>query len=147
MSESEMMEHVLGVALVQQFSLKAGLKKFGPRGEKAVTKELTQLHDMVTYIPMDPREMTKEQRMDALASLIFLTEKRNGTIKARACADGSKQRKQPNYRKEDAASPTVFNESVFITSAVEAHEGRDVATIDIPGPFYTHLTTKRPSCY
>ena len=38
MSESEVMENVLGVALVQQFSLKAGLKKFGPRGEKAVTK-------------------------------------------------------------------------------------------------------------
>jgi hypothetical protein len=28
--------------------MKAGLKKLGVRGEKAVTKELRQLHDMVT---------------------------------------------------------------------------------------------------
>jgi hypothetical protein len=32
-----------------------------------------------------------------------------------------------------AASPTVMNDSVLITSAIDAHEGRRVITCDIPG--------------
>ena len=31
-------------------------------------------------------------------------------------------------------------ESIFLTSAIEAHEGREVATIDIPGA-YLHTDT------
>ena len=38
--------------MIQKFSLKKGLNKFGTRGEKAVTKDLTQLHDMQTYFPL-----------------------------------------------------------------------------------------------
>jgi hypothetical protein len=42
--------------------------------------------------------------------------------------------------KENAASPTVINDSVMITSAVDAHEGRCVVTCDIPQAFlYTDL--------
>jgi hypothetical protein len=37
-------EWAIGMALIQ-YSIKAGLKKFGVRGEAAVTKELKQLHD------------------------------------------------------------------------------------------------------
>ena len=38
------------------------------------------------------------------------------------------------------ASPTVATEPVFITKSVDAHEGRDVATFDIPGA-YIHIET------
>ena len=38
--------HVLGVIMVQNYSIKKGLKHFGVRGEQAVTKELQQHHDM-----------------------------------------------------------------------------------------------------
>ena len=62
---------------------------------------------------------------------MLLIEKRNGGIKVRACDDGSKQRKQENYRKEDNASPTYPNEGIMITSAIKAHEERDVSIIDI----------------
>ncbi|KAL7481435.1 LOW QUALITY PROTEIN: hypothetical protein ACHAW6_007114 [Cyclotella cf. meneghiniana] len=57
----ERKEFALGIAL-QQYSIKAGLKKFGTHGEKAVTKELRQVHDMVTFFPLDPRVMKKEDR-------------------------------------------------------------------------------------
>ena len=40
--------------MIKQFRLIAGLKRFGERGEQAATNELTQLHDMNTFIPMDP---------------------------------------------------------------------------------------------
>jgi hypothetical protein len=69
---------------------------------------------------------------------MFLKEKRSGEIKGCACTDRRKQRKTVN--KEDAASPTVATESVFITTAIEAHEGRHVTIFDIPGA-YLHTKT------
>ena len=49
--------------------------------------------------------------------------------------DGSKQRRRPGYKKEDGASPTVSTNAVIITTAIEAHERRAKATMDIPGAF------------
>ena len=56
-SKAQVAEHVIGV--VQQFSLKAGMAKFGACAAEAVTKELKQLQDMETYIPIDPNKMTR----------------------------------------------------------------------------------------
>jgi hypothetical protein len=131
--EDRIIMHVLGVILVTQYSVQKGIKLFGDRGKKSVKSELQQLHDMVTFIPVHAHELTREQRKQALASLMFMTEKRCGRIKTRACANGSKQRQW--IRKEDAASPTVMGDSVMITSAIEAHEKRKVITLDIPGAF------------
>ena len=125
--------HIVGVIMAQQYSVKKGIELFGEKGEKAVTKELTHMHDMKVYHPMDPKELTREQRKEALLSLIFLTQKRDGSVKSRACVNGSKQRGK--ISKEAAASPTVMNDSVMITSAIEAHEERNVVTLDLPGAF------------
>ena len=57
-------------------------------------------------------------------------EKRDGRIKSRFCANGSKQKRMPGYKKEDAAFPTVSSEGVMLTSAIDAHEGRKVAVSD-----------------
>ena len=78
---------------------------------------------------------TREDKRQALRSLIFLTKKRRGRVKTRMVADGSKQRKQPGYKKENFASPTCHTESIFITSVMGAKEGRKFATIDIPGAY------------
>ena len=91
------------------------------------------MHDYATYTPVHAHELTAEQRAEALASLIFITEKRCGRIKSRACVNGNPQREY--IPKETAASPTVMNDSVMITSAIDAHEGRKVVTCDIPGAF------------
>ena len=48
--------------MVQQFNLNARIAKFGNRARTAVTKELTQLHDMKTYVPISPDVMTLQQR-------------------------------------------------------------------------------------
>ena len=37
--------------------------------------------------------------------------------------------------KEDAASPTVATEAVFLTSVIDALENREVAVFDVPGAF------------
>ena len=50
------------------------LKLFGKEGKKAAMSELTQLHDMETYYPVHAHELTWQQWIDALSSLIFLDE-------------------------------------------------------------------------
>jgi len=89
--EEDREEWVLGVALAQ-YSITAGLKKFKEKGERGVTKELTQMHDMRVFTPVFKDSLNKEERSKALASLMFLKEKRDKTVKARMCADGRKQR-------------------------------------------------------
>ena len=66
-------------------------------------------------------------------SLIFLTEKRDGTIKARACANRSVQRRYIN--KEEAASPTVSVDALLTTCVIDAKQKRDIITLDIPNAF------------
>ena len=117
----------------KQYSLKAGLKQFCDRGHNAVSKELTQLHTLKWFQPKDPTTLTRDERRKALTSLMFLTQKRTGEVKARGCADGSTQRN--HVEKEEATAPTVMSDSIFIQSTIFAHEQRDVATCDIPGAF------------
>ena len=82
---------------------------------------------------------------EALESLMNLAKKRDGRIKARCAADGNKQRRMEGYVKSDATSPTVHNESVFITAAVDTHKDRDVMILDIPGAFFTRTDKKMKS--
>ena len=71
-----------------------------------------------------------------------IVKKRNGRVQARACANGSKEQRQPGYKKEDGASPTVGTDSIMITITINAHERRTVATIDIPGAFLNAYNDK-----
>lgn len=66
------------------------VKKVQKKCELAVTKELGQFYDMSVFILMDPIKVSKAERATALASLIFLKPKKDGTIMTRACADGRK---------------------------------------------------------
>jgi hypothetical protein len=71
-----------------------------------------------------------------------IIEKQDGWVRARACANGSKERRQPGYKKEDGASPTVATNSIMITATIDAHKQRDVATIDIHGAFLNAYNDK-----
>ena len=77
--------------------------------------------------------MSKEQRAQILESHLFLMKKHCGTIKGRTVAGGNKQR--DFISKEDASSPTVSTKAVLLSCLIDATEGRDVATIDIPNAF------------
>jgi hypothetical protein len=131
--EDHVVLHIVGVVMAQQYSINEGIKLFGDRAKESVNKELQQLHDYETYISVDAHELTEEQRIQALASLIFITEKRCGRIKTRACVNDSTQ--QDYIPKETTALPTLMNDNVMLTSAIDAHEGRKIVTCDIPGAF------------
>ncbi len=119
--------------VMTQYNLKPGLRKFGQRGQTAAVKELTQLHIMDTWTPLQAEKLLQEQRMRALSSLLFLKEKRTGDIKGRACINKAPQR--ANIPKEYATSPTVLTELIFITASIAAHERRAVRCYDVPSAF------------
>jgi hypothetical protein len=123
----------LSQTLFTQYNVKQGLKKYGKRAEEAVLKELKQIHDREVMEPKEPENMTFEEKRNALNYLIFVKEKRCGTIKGRGCADGRKQRLWTT--KSKTSSPTVSTESLFLSCVIDAKEERDVATCDIPGAF------------
>jgi hypothetical protein len=116
-----------------QYSLKAGLKHFGERGETVVSKELKQFNVYNVFKPLYADELSDEDKSKALTLLIFLREKQDGSIKARSCANGSVQRK--HEAKEEAAALTVTLDSVFVTATIDAKEKQKVVTIDIPVAF------------
>lgn len=132
MTEIKITEHIIGVVFTQ-YSLKAGLSRFKEAGEEALKKELTQLHDMDVFVPIPESNLSDEQKRKALSMVTFIKQKRDDRVKGRVCANGQKQRE--DFTKEEAASPTVTNESVFLTVIIDAKEGRDVATVDITGAY------------
>ena len=73
--------------------------------------------------------------MKDISSFIFIVEKRDGRVKARNCTVGSKQRTFPGYVNSYWALPIFTTDGVIITSTIEAHEGRDVAVVDLPNAF------------
>ena len=106
-------------------------------------KELTQLHIMDTWTPLQAEKLSQEQRMRALLSLLFLKEKRTGDVKGRACINGAPQRAY--IPKEDAASPTVSTESTLITASIAAHERRAVQCYDVHSAFVNTNVDKEVS--
>ena len=129
---------IFGIIL-EQMSLKKGIKEFGyEKANESIMKEFQQLHDQNCWKPRDPSTLSREEKRNALSTVVFMKQKRDGRIKTRSCVNGSPQR---NYiKKEDATSPTVGIDNVFTTGAINAHEGRDVMTFDIPGAFVTTKT-------
>jgi hypothetical protein len=118
-----------------QYSLKRGLNKFKVKAEETVSKELIQLHMKDNFEPQDVKTLTGDQKKSALEYLMFLKERRNGTIKGRTCADGRNQRE--GSTKSDTTSPTVALEFVLITDTIDGFERRDVAIVDVQVAFLT----------
>ena len=64
---------------------------------------------------------------------MFLTEKRDKSIKGRMVYNGKPTREWLD--KDDAASPTAMLESILLTATIDAFEHRDVMTADVPNAF------------
>ena len=109
------------------------MRKFDKEADRAVTKELTQMHQLEAFALQDASTLTYEQHRWALESIMHVKHKHDDSNKARLCADGRKQRLM--IRKDKSASPTVCSDLVFITAAVEVAERRRTAVVDLPGAY------------
>ena len=122
-----------GASFAQQYIFQKGLKKFGDRGRAAAAKELDQLHQRNCFTPIEIKGKSDEWKRKAMEALMFVTEKRDGTIKGRMVYNGKPTREW--LSREDSASPTAALESIMLTAIVDAKEGRDVMTADVPNAF------------
>ena len=68
-------------SFAQQYILPKGLKKLREKGEAGVWKELEQLHKRTCFTPVDVSEMTPSEKQKAMEALMFLTEKKDHTVK------------------------------------------------------------------
>ena len=84
---------------------------------------------------MNAIKLARKERIEVLSSLMFITERKDGRVKSCKYAIGSKQQNSDGYDKAAWSSPTVLTYGLIITTDVDAHEGRDVARMDIPGAF------------
>jgi hypothetical protein len=125
------------VCFGQQYMLKQGLKKFGESGREATKKEIGQLHERVCFEPISVKDMTKSERMKAMVALLFLTEKRDKSVKARMVYNGKPTREW--HDKNASASPTASLESIVLTCGIAAKEKRDVMSADVPNAFIQAL--------
>jgi hypothetical protein len=116
-----------------QYNLKQGIEIYGKAAADAVLSEMKHLHDRKTIRPRYVKDLTLEEKRKALGFLMFIKEKRCGTIKGRGCADGRKQRLYKT--KEETSSPTVRTESLLLSCVIDAKERRQVITCDVPGAF------------
>ena len=123
----------VGVQNVVTHTLNQAMKKWGEKASDAALKEMKQLLDRKCFVPIHADSLSEEERKRVMQSLLFLVEKRDGTIKARHCANGSVQRNW--ISSEDTASPTVYTESVLLSAVIDAEERRDVAVSDVPNAF------------
>lgn len=131
-AQAEPISQLIATVLTQ-YNLKQGVRLFGDKALAAVKKEMLQLYNRQVLIPRRRRQLTPEQFKKVLEYIMTIKEKNDGAIKGRGCADGRKQREW--ISKEEASFPTPAPEAVYISAAIDAKEGRDVATLDIPGMF------------
>ena len=133
------------VFLSAQMSASKGMKLFGERAIAAIIKECEQLDkgafpDKPVVEPMHEHELTNEEKKAAMNAVSLIKEKRCGKLKARICADGSKQKRYLDPD-ESIASPTSSNEGTIASFMIDAYERRTIAVLDIPGA-YLHAGMK-----
>ena len=79
------------------------------------------------------KDLTPSEKNKAQVGLMFLTEKRDKSIKGRLVYNGKPTREYLD--REDTASPTAALESIMLTAIVDAKEERDVMMADLPNAF------------
>ena len=133
------------VFLSAQMSARKGIKEYGQRAIVAIIKECEQLDkgafpDKPVVEPIYEHDLTPEEKEAAMNAVSLIKEKRCGKLKARICADGSKQ-KRYLAPEESVASPTSSNEGTIASFMIDAYERRMIAVLDIPGA-YLHAGVK-----
>ena len=102
--------------------------------------ELSQIDDFETHRSLHKHEFSEQYRRDALESMIKVTKKHpdeegHRKIKSRMVTDGSKQRSYEGCEKSYGSYPTARTDSIIMTGVIDAHEGRNIAIIDVENAF------------
>ena len=119
-------------------SIQQGIKKHGNEGKESVTKVLINLDVKNScFGEIDYDSLTEEMKDKALPLLLFMVMKRSGDLKTRGVTAGNRQRACTD--KNECSSPTLDFFVFKCLCALFAKEGRDTATVDLPGFFLQTL--------
>ena len=103
------------------------IKIFGGAGTAAVHENMKQIQYLRVSITVEPNKFPRGDRRAALKYLMFLKQKRDGSIKVRGCAD---VRPQHTYTSKYKSSlPTVYTEWLMMYCFIDAKEGYKVAMV------------------
>lgn len=112
-----------------QVSLKDEANRHGARIMYAIFEENTQLDDKTIFNSQYINRLSKKAKY----LLTMVKEKRDGKIKGRICTDSMKEQKY--IANENVASHSVQLESLVLVLLIDAHDGKDVATVDVMGVY------------
>ncbi|CAJ1933025.1 unnamed protein product [Cylindrotheca closterium] len=134
--------YTTGLAFAQM-SAKQGIKKYDKEAELKLIAEFAQLLEFQVFhgVKADgPDGISFEEKKGAGDMINLIEEKinrghtdENPVLRARSVFNGRVQR--GIYTKDETASPTVDQDSLFITCIVDAIEGRFKATSDVRGAY------------
>ena len=141
--KTHMMERYTAGLVFAQMSAKQGIKKYDKEAELKLIAEFAQLIEYKAFHGVKangPDGLSDEQKRGAGDMINLIEEKinrghteTNPVLKARSVFNGKVQR--GIYTKEETASPTVDQDSLFITCIIDAIEGRCKATTDVTGAY------------
>jgi hypothetical protein len=94
-----------GASFAQQYMLQKGLKVFGEKGHDASKKKINQLHKRTCFAALKVKEMKPSERKKVQMALMFLTEKRDKSVKGRMVYNGKPTREWLYCGKTQQAQP------------------------------------------
>ena len=102
------------------------------------------MHDCILFKPILVEDLLTIERKQPMENLIFLTEKRDGKIKVNPYKNGSTQQNYTNCNKAASpTSPTAMSELHLIPVVIDAKQGRDIMTANIPNACIQTLHKKQ----
>lgn len=123
-----------------QMLAKKGIKKYKQMAEEKLITEFKQLLRYKTFHGVKAEELTQEQWNGARNMINIIKEKinrghtdKNPILKGWRCFNGRVQRGL--YSKEEKASPTILQDTFFITCIINALEGRAKTITDVKGAY------------
>ena len=117
----------------QMYVLPKAAKKFGAEGIQAAKNEVRQMHERRCFKAMAVAKLIRMEKERAQDGIMFVSQKQTGEYKGRLAYNGKPTREW--LTQEEKSSPTVATESLMLTVAVDAHQRRNVMTLDIPYAF------------
>jgi hypothetical protein len=127
-------EGYVATTLTTLFTVKQGTRQLGVDAIVSMMSELRQLHRKGIFRPVKPKSFRFLKRRKILRTIMFLKKKRDGRIKSRLVADGSRQSRKECVI-DDVSSPIVNTESIFIQAVIIANENRLVEVVDVEGGY------------
>ena len=91
------------------------------------------MHNRRCFRSIAVAELTRLERERAQDGIMFVSQKNTGEYKGRLAYNGKPTREW--LTREEKSSPTAATESLMLTATVDARQGRDIMTLDIPNAF------------